>query len=528
MAADTVFTTHTPVPEGNEAFDLPLAERFLRPHCEAAGIAVEDYLRLGVDEDAAGRPFFSLTVLAMRLSRLRNGVSALHGEVSRGMWSKLWPGFDAAESPITSVTNGIHVSTWVAPSLRSLYAEHLGDDWEERCADPSTWKAARGIPDRELWEKKRELRGELVDFVRERTRRRLERYGWSEARCRAATVDLLDPDALTIGFARRFALYKRAGLLFRDLERAVRLLGSRKRPVQIIFAGKPHPEDALGKKLFERVGRLARSSRLAGRVVLLENYDTEVARYMVRGVDVWLNNPRRPQEASGTSGQKVPVNLGLNLSILDGWWCEGADVDTGWSFGKKKDYEDDEKQDREDHADLVRVLEREVVPLYYDRDRRGVPRRWLRMVRASLEKLVPRFSTHHMVLEYAERLYAPALENGRLIRERRWALAKELAAWRREVERCWPLVHVRRVAPSVRSRSSVDVDVYLGGLSTKTIAFCDETGDLLEVETVRSMPDGAHCFRVEKPASGRCARMLPTHPSLVHVQELGVSLSFDV
>jgi starch phosphorylase len=528
VAADTVFTTHTPVPEGNEAFDLPLAERFLRPYCEAAGIPVEDYLRLGVDKNADGQLIFSLTVLAMRVSRLRNGVSALHGEVSREMWSKLWPGFDAAESPITSVTNGIHVSTWVAPSLGSLYAEYLGDDWEERCADSSMWKAAKKIPDRKLWDTKRALKGELVEFVRERTRQRLERYGWSEARCRAATENLLDPDALTIGFARRFALYKRAGLLFRDLQRAVKIFGSTKRPVQIIVAGKPHPEDALGTKLFEEVGRLARNSGLAGRVVLLENYDTEVARHMVRGVDVWLNSPRRPQEASGTSGQKVPVNLGLNLSILDGWWCEGADDDTGWSFGKEKDYESHEQQDRDDHADLMRVLDREVLRTYYDRDSRGLPRQWLRMLKASLQKLVPQFSTHRMVLEYAERLYAPALENGRLIRERGYALAKELAAWRHEVEGCWPLVHVRGVAPSARTTRSIDVDAYLGGLSPETITFCDETGDLLEVEDVSILPDGAHRFCVEKPASGRCARMLPTHPALVHVQELGLSLSFEI
>ena len=527
VAADTVFTTHTPVPEGNEAFDLPLAERFLRPHCEAAGIAVEDFLRLGLDHDKNGRSFLSLTVLAMRLSRFRNGVSALHGEVSRRMWQKLWPGFTAGQVPITSVTNGIHVSTWVAPQFDAIYRERLGDDWAARVADPETWKPAKRIPDRTLWDTKRALRLELVEFVRERTRERLARCGHDEARRRRETQSLLDPDALTIGFARRFALYKRAGLLFRDIRRAARLFASKTRPVQIIFAGKPHPEDALGAELFENIASLSRRAGLRGKVVLLENYDTEVARYLVRGVDVWLNNPRRPQEASGTSGQKVPVNCGLNLSILDGWWCEGYSPGVGWDFGTAKDYDDPELQDREDHADLMRTLEREVVPLYYDRDRHGVPRRWMRRVKESLVRLVPRFSTQHMVLEYAERLYAPAYENGRWSRQSSYRAARELAAWRQGIERAWPLAHVRGVAPSSRGRERLDVEVYLAGIDAADIAFSDARGDLLEVDSVEALSSGAHAFRVEFVRGAGPLRLFPTHPELVHPQELGLSLAIE-
>ncbi len=297
---------------------------------------------------------------------------------------------------------------------------------------------------------------------------------------------------------------------------------------EAIFYGN-QPE--VGAKLFEKVGALARNSKLKGRVVLLENYDTEVARYMVRGVDVWLNNPRRPQEASGTSGQKVPVNCGINLSILDGWWCEGYDKDVGWAFGKEKDYTDDALQDREDHADLLRVLEKQVVPLFYDQNKQGVPRKWLKMVKHGLERLVPRFSTHHMVLEYAERLYAAAYENGRTIRKGRFANAKELTDWRARAESSWPLAYVRRVErsiPSKKGRGFVEVDAYLGGLDATDVAFCDEAGEVLRVQRSRRLNDGTHTFRIEPPAKGKTVRLFPSHAALVHAHEFGRSLSFRV
>ena len=540
IAADTVFTTHTPVPAGNETFDLPLAQRYLEHHCEAAGMPVADFLRLGLDHDG-GRPILSLTVLALRLSRFRNGVSALHGEVSRDMWSRLWPGFESFESPISSVTNGIHVQTWVAPAFDRLFRQYIDEDWTEALGATGIWKRARKIPDKAIWNTKRALKEELIDFVRARTRERLERYGQSEQRVRRATENLLDPDALTIGFARRFATYKRANLLFRDIARAEKLFGSKKRPVQIIFAGKPHPADPEGRKLFERIETLSRRAGLRDRVVLIENYDTEVCRYMVRGVDVWLNNPRRPQEASGTSGQKVPVNCGLNLSILDGWWCEGFEKDTGFAFGKTKEYADADLQDREDHADLLRVIGREVLPKYFQCDGRGLPKEWLKMVKAGLEKLVYRFSTQHMVLDYAENLYAPAFENGAFVREAKWREARELCAWRESVERSWPLAHVRSVeSKKGRGRKrQVEVEVWLAGISADCIACCDEEGDLVAVRGLRSSDDGACTLRLEVPepasksgkarsAAKRTLRLFPSHPSLVHPQEMGVSLSVEV
>jgi starch phosphorylase len=559
VAADTVFTTHTPVPEGNEVFDFALADRYLRPYAEAAGIELEDYFALGLDSDASGRRFLSLTVLALRLSRMRNGVSRLHGEVSRRMWSKLWPGMQSEEVPITSVTNGIHTPSWVAPAFDALYREHLGERWCDQLANTAFWERVTAIPDRKIWIIKAGLKRRLVDFVRRRAAERLERSGASAAEILKSTENLLDPEAFTIGFARRFALYKRSALLFRDIERAARLFGSKDRPVQIIFAGKPHPEDPAGRAVFEEVHAISQRPEFKGRVVLLENYDIEVARHLVQGVDLWLNNPRRPLEASGTSGQKVPINAGVNLSNLDGWWCEGAAPDAGFSFGKTKEYSDPAQQDREDAESLLGVLERKVVPLYYRRDRRGLPKRWLDLVRSSMARLVPAFSTHTMVLRYAQDLYAPAYENGQLIRASGHALARELAAWTAKVERSWPFVHVRAVrdvgtpkkveggrggastsakkttrsgssrrgAKSRQSSRRVEVEVYLAGIDPRDFCCTDAEGSIIPIRAATAAKDGTTRFRleVERPGS---YRLIPVHADLVHPQELGRSILFEI
>ncbi|MBN1441656.1 MAG: alpha-glucan family phosphorylase, partial [Planctomycetes bacterium] len=548
IAGDTVFTTHTPVPEGNEVFDLALADRYLRPLADAAGVRLEDYLALGLDSGAKGRRVLSLTVLALRLSRFRGGVSRLHGDVSRRMWSKLWPGFRAEEVPIGSVTNGIHTPTWIAPQFDRLLRESIGPDWTARLADPHAWKAVEKIPGGRIWKAKQELKEDLVRFVRRRTAERLLREGAGEKAVFRVTESLLDPEALTIGFARRFALYKRAALIFRDLRRAEALFGSKRRPVQIIFAGKPHPEDPAGARIFEAIEAISRRPRLRGRVVLLENYDVEVARHMVQGVDIWLNNPRRPLEASGTSGEKVPASGGLNLSILDGWWCEGYAPGTGFAFGKSKEYEDETLQDRDDHAALYRALEREVLPAYYERNSRGLPARWLRLVKSSMARLVPRFSTHRMVLEYARDLYEPAAENGRLLRSGDCRVARDLAALDAEVRRAWPLVHVRS-ASRVRSRAKrakrpgrparrggarrvdtgapVEVEVYLAGLSPGHLGCVSSEGELLPIETVRPAGEGTWRLRIRAPEGGTC-RLFPLHPEQAHPQELGLSVEFDV
>jgi starch phosphorylase len=302
--------------------------------------------------------------------------------------------------------------------------------------------------------------------------------------------------------------------------------------VQLIFSGKPHPEDPQGKALFEEVAAFSEAPGLRGRVVLLEDYDPEVARCLVRGVDVWLNNPRRPLEASGTSGQKVPVNCGLNLSILDGWWCEGYAPEVGWCFGEPRDYEDPARQDEDDHAALLDVLEKEVVPLYYRRDRRGVPREWMRRVRAAIERLVPRFSTHHMVSQYVEQLYRPALENGSVVAESGFALARELAAWTEKVKRCWPLVHVRSASwlKPGRQGTVMAVDAYLDGLLPEDFVCLDERGGVLAILKAERAGDATR-FEIEasrRPRRGAPSsyRLLPSHPEMVHLQELGLSCRF--
>ncbi len=529
IAADTVFTTHTPVPEGNEVFDLPLARRYLARHAEAAGIPVDEYLALGLDHGKDGRPFLSMTVLALRLSRFRNGVSALHGQVSRRMWSKLWPGFSAEETPITSVTNGIHTSTWVAPEMHELLAKHVGSDWERRLDDAKFWKGASRLPEKDLWSVKQGLKRRMVEFVRERERVRLERTGLSPGKAASVVKDLLDPEIFTIGFARRFALYKRANLLFRDLQRARKLFESSSRPLQIIFSGKPHPEDAQGKKLFEEVAAISRQKAFRGRIALVENYDIHVAQHLVQGVDLWLNNPRRPLEASGTSGQKVPVNCGLNCSILDGWWCEGYAPATGWAFGKPIDYPDESLQDREDSEALYRVLEKEILPLYYRRDQRGMPLEWIRKVKTSMADLVPRFSTSHMVLEYARQLYRPAFENGNRVGASQARQARELAAWKDNVRSSWPLVHVRRAART--GQRGVEIEVFLGGIAPRDLLCRESSGADHPASHIKDLGAGLYRLRFQLqggPAKGVAGsdvtilRLYPTHSKLVHPHELAL------
>ncbi len=539
VAGDTVFTTHTPVPEGNEAFTLDLARRYLAPHCEPAGVPVDEFLRLGLDRAKDGRVFFSMTVLALRLSRFRNGVSRLHGQVSRKMWNHLWPGFAPEEVPIDSITNGVHVPTWVYRHFSDAFDGHAGRGWAHRLERASTWKGIRRVSMGTLFVLKNAARRRLVNFVRERWVRDATRSGRPLEAARRDGEKLLDPDALTIGFARRFALYKRAALLFRDLRAARRLFNDPERPVQIIFAGKPHPEDARGAQLFNRIAAIARRPEFSGKVVLLSNYDPGVARRLVQGCDLWLNNPRRPQEACGTSGQKVPINCGLNLSILDGWWPEGFEVgETGWAIGKPIDYADPERQDREDNKDLYGVLTKEVIPLFYDRDRRNVPTRWLERAVGAMEALAPRFSSARMVAEYVRKLYRPAVENGRRLRAGGGGAARELVAWRRRVERSWPLIHVRR---SLRTSARAgEVEIFAAGLGPQDLAadarvIGARVADVRMGAAVRSVAPppafGEGILRFRFPLAGSspaCFRVWPRSRLLPHSKELGVALETTV
>jgi starch phosphorylase len=407
ISAQVVFTTHTPVPAGHDRFSPALVEEHLGPLREALGLGREELLALGrVDP---GDPFenFCMTILALKLSRRANAVSSLHGQVSRAMWTSLYPGRSEEQVPIGHITNGIHVRTWLAPQMHRLYDRHLGPGWTDRCSEASTWDTIDGIEDGELWETRQALKTQLIEVARLRAARCAQERGES-AELIEQVRHALSLDALTIGFARRFATYKRANLVLRDLESLVSLVNDAKVPIQFVFAGKAHPRDLPGKEVLQEVFTLLRDPRFAGRLLFVEDYDINVGRHLVQGVDLWLNTPRRPLEASGTSGQKVVLNGGLNLSILDGWWAEAYDGHNGFAIGRGETHTSIDRHDARDADALVRVLRDEVIPLYYDRDRDGLPRRWIARMKRAIRTLGWRFSADRMVTDYVLKAYIPA------------------------------------------------------------------------------------------------------------------------
>lgn len=403
----TLFTTHTPVPAGHDAFAFHMMEKYFWGYWDELGISRERFLDLGGHQESWGTAF-NMTVLAIRFAGQANGVSKLHGEVSRDMWQNVWADKSGDDVPITHVTNGIHVPTWIAGEVNGLYNRYLGPNWLDRQDEPVIWQRIADIPDHELWGTHNILKRKFIHFLRERTRRR-----WLAGEHDAMQVlvggRLLDPNALTIGFARRFATYKRATLIFKDLERLRALLLDIHRPVQIIFAGKAHPADDPGKHLIQEIYNLAKSNYLGGRVAFVEDYDMHIARYMKQGVDVWLNNPRRPREASGTSGMKAALNGIPNFSILDGWWVEGYNGANGWVIGDESEYDNDDARDWADANSIYETLENEIIPLYYDRDRDNIPRGWIEIMREAIRSCVPQFGTRRMLKDYTEQLYLNAM-----------------------------------------------------------------------------------------------------------------------
>jgi starch phosphorylase len=409
VRATTVFTTHTPVPAGHDAFPFQLVEQQFSGYWESLGLDRETFLSLGGYSDGVGGMNFNMTALALRLSDHRNGVSKLHGQVSRKMWHSLWPDAPLDEVPITSVTNGVHTPSWVAPEMDRLYDKYLGHDWLRQHDDPTLWERVLDIPDADLWILHLRLKHKLLGFMRERARQDWIQNGTDPGHVLASGT-LLNPEALTIGFARRFATYKRALLIFRDRERLKRILQDEWRPVQIIIGGKAHPDDAPGRGLIQEIYNLARDHNLGGQIAFVEDYDFHVAKFLYRGVDIWLNNPRPPYEASGTSGQKAALNGVPHFSVLDGWWYEGYQGTNGWAIGADPaEPMDNEARDAMDAEAIYRVLEEEIVPLYFDRDTDGVPRRWIQVVKEAIRTAAPTFSARRMVKEYTERMYVPAI-----------------------------------------------------------------------------------------------------------------------
>lgn len=403
----TIFTTHTPVPAGHDMFPTWMMEKYFANYWPQLGLSRDQFMTIAFQREAWG-DVFSMSLLAIKCSARINGVSELHGEVSRRMFAHLWPDRAVDKVPIRSITNGIHTNTWLARRLGDLYDRYLGVDWRQNIDDRTRWDKIRDVPDAELWAVRRHIKRQLVSFARERARGQ-----WAAGQAQAVQVVasgvLLDPYTLTIGFARRFATYKRASLLLRDVKRLVRLINDPARPVQFIFAGKAHPADDPGKRVIQDLYRFIKEHSLSGRMVFIEDYDMNVARHLVQGVDVWMNTPRRPLEASGTSGEKAGVNGVLNFSVLDGWWREGYNGENGWAIGSDTDYSDPEAQDAADAESLFDTLEQSIVPLYYDVDNRsGIPVGWIRMMKESIRTIGPMFSTARMLKEYATDMYAPA------------------------------------------------------------------------------------------------------------------------
>ncbi|OHB80126.1 MAG: alpha-glucan phosphorylase [Planctomycetes bacterium RBG_16_64_10] len=407
VAQRTVFTSHTPVPAGHDRFEGGLVEEHLGPLRDALGISHEQLMGLGRVEPQNPLERFCMTVLGLKLSRRANAVSCLHGHVTRRMWAHLWPWRVEEEIPIGHITNGVHIPSWLAHQMQLLYDRTFGADWQRRMGDPDVWEGIYRVDPGELWEIHNALKNLLLEFVRRRCSRQCRRRGESEDVIEAAHR-VLDPSALTIGFGRRFATYKRAGLFLYNPDRLATIVNSPQRPVQFIFSGKAHPDDREGKELIQRIANLRHDSKFAGRIVFVEDYDINVCRHLIQGVDVWLNNPRRPQEASGTSGQKAVLNGALNCSVLDGWWAEAYNGANGFAIGNGSTHISEKITDERDANDLYRVLEDEVVPLFYDRDADGLPKRWIQRIMNSIHSLAWRFSAHRMVRDYVQTSYLPA------------------------------------------------------------------------------------------------------------------------
>lgn len=544
-SAGNVFTTHTPVPAGIDRFPPSLVDHYFADYYRGLGLSRDEFLRLG--QAGAGGPdgSFSMAVLAIRLAGCVNGVSEIHGEVARKMWGGLWPQTPPREVPITSITNGIHPRSWISHDMDGLLLRYLGPRWIERPWDQGVWEGVDRIPDEELWRTHERRRERLVAIARDRLQEQLRRRG-ATPKERAEAKEVLDPEALTIGFARRFATYKRATLLFSDPERLCCILNQPERPVQIVFAGKAHPNDNSGKELIRQIVHFARREDVSKRVIFLEDYDMCLARYLVQGVDVWLSTPRSGKEASGTSGMKAAVNGAINLSTFDGWWCEGYIPEAGWSIGRGELYEDERYGDQVEAEALYGLLEKDVVPLFYERGPDGLPRNWIAKMKHSMREVSPRFNTHRMVQEYAEMLYLPAATHYRRLGAEQHRAARDLVAWLSKVQENWGEVQIVDIQSNahdgipVSYRIDMKVLVNLGSLEPWDLSvqayhgYIGPQGEIADYEITTMTPgdrdgDGvctyAGTIRCAKSGlQGYTVRVLPCHRDLNSLHTLGLVL----
>lgn len=534
--SSNVFTTHTPVPAGNDVFPIEMMQKYFVDYIKQIDMSMEEFLKLGKIDPNNQKEDFCMTVLALNLSAENNGVSELHGHVSREMWKDIWKGVPAKELPIDSITNGIHTLSWISFDMQNLLDRYLGPRWRTKPLEYGIWERVQRIPDAELWRTHERRKERLIDFCRERLKAQIINRGFTKNEINHAE-QILTSEALTIGFARRFATYKRGTLLFRDIERLKKIISNPHRPVQIIFAGKAHPHDNGGKELIKNIAEICRREEFRDHIVFLEDYDINVARYMVQGVDVWLNNPRRPLEASGTSGMKVPPNGGLNFSILDGWWDEAYDGQNGWAIGNREEYTDLEYQDEVESNALYNVLENEIIPLYYERGRDDIPRQWVTAMKWSMQTVCPQFSTNRMVADYFNKFYTNASRRYINMTSDDFKKSKELKSWKDNIYSKWSKVSFENTMSEMPSRNlqvgskfevktivnlgniapdSVRVELYHGKLSMK-----DEITEptIVEMKHSSDLGNGRHSFIgslecVNTGQSGYAIRMYPYHKDL--------------
>ncbi|MFW6115074.1 MAG: alpha-glucan family phosphorylase [Thermodesulfobacteriota bacterium] len=530
VLATTVFTTHTPVPAGNDLFDPGLLRMYFEEYAKELGINFKVLLGYGRLDPQNDSEAFGMSTLGVRLSAYTNAVSRLHRQISQALWQRVWHHHPVEDVPIDYVTNGIHVPTWISRGMAELYDRYLGPDWAEDPDNEKVWEQAEWIPDPELWRTRERCRENLVGFVRIRLQDQLNKQGAPASEIQSAS-EVLTPEALTIGFARRFATYKRATLFFRDPDRLDRIVNNAKYPVQIVLAGKAHPQDNEGKEYIKQIYHLAREERFRRRIVFLEDYNMHVAQKLVSGCDLWLNTPRRPLEACGTSGMKALANGSLNFSVLDGWWDEGYHRDFGWSIGHGEVYQDHAAQDRIESRDLYNLLEEEIIPLFYQRGPDGIPRGWVDKMRSGLRRLVPVFNSHRMVQEYVNRYYLPCSMRSHTLSGDGFHGAKDLAVWRQKIMTSWHEIAIQEVSSpesldiTAGQELEVAAKIELGSLSPEDVTVeayygsLDHEGDFSDREMIplhaEGLADGLYTFRGQIPCrkTGRFGYTVRITPS---------------
>ncbi len=553
-AASHIFTTHTPVPAGIDRFPPELVEQYLGHYQESLRLDIEGLLALGRENVSAKNEFFSMAVLAIRMSDWSNGVSALHGQVSRNMWQNIWPGIPEPEIPISHVTNGVHARSWMSGELINLIDGYLGARWQHQPADESAWATVHEVPDEEMWRIHEQNRRRLIIWTRRQLRQHMEARGNNPDQL-ATAEDALDPNALTIGFARRFATYKRGDLLLADADRLCALLNNKRRPVQLLIAGKAHPADSSGKDIIRHIVQFAQEHDMMRHIVFIENYNINVARYLVQGCDVWLNTPRRGMEASGTSGMKAALNGVLNCSVLDGWWDEAYASELGWAVGRGESYADVKSQDAIESNALYDLIEKQIIPLFYQRDEQGIPRQWVGRMKKCIATLAPEFNTNRMVRQYTEKFYLPALRRSRMLGEDNLSKSIELAHQKDRLRSAWNRISVEHVDAytsrplRVGDELNLTVTVSLADIGPEELRVQIYAGDLDNDGHIRNgqatdlahhqdLGAGRHQFRgiINTDRSGRhgyAVRIIPggpifqdiTEPGLIHWDSLSPSVA---